>query len=166
MPGSLRPLETFLELLECTPSLRVLEARDPEGLPITEAVAAAIAGCDGTLDFIGYGFAENFDASLGIKQKTYPLKPMPLRVEARAYEYLILNCAVPMDEAGIKLLKSAYRALENSGELIVLQPRHVNASAFLEWLRQSDFRAPNQIDLFDTHHLFTGKKMHMWGSGL
>jgi len=51
--------------------------------------------------------------------------------------------------------EGTYRKKENSDPYSIL---HI--------LENADFRAMNQIDIFENYHLVMAKKMHMWGNGL
>lgn len=86
------------------------------------------------------------------------------RTVAREYELLILNDILqsPLDQD--KLMKNAFKALENSGDLLVVAPSVEGIAARLETF---GFVAINEIETDDeTKVLISAKKMHGWGHGL
>ena len=66
-----------------------------------------------------------------------------------------------------EILKSLYKALENSGNIIILE-KIINDNKYeiLEMLENVGFQAPNAIELFDDILILTAKKMHHWDNGL
>ena len=66
-----------------------------------------------------------------------------------------------------RMLKNAYMTLANAGQIIIIEKKGVIQTALLkEYLQKHEFRAPNEIDLFEEYDLVIAKKMHMWGNGL
>ncbi|GEM_PF-472573 len=92
-------------------------------------------------------------------QKTLKLTP-------RAYEYVVLVDI--LDGTNSEYLKELYHSLENSAHIIVLSKKSnlIDAYYIKELLDSNDFRAANEIDIFDDYYLVTAKKLHMWGAGL
>ncbi|WP_418187032.1 hypothetical protein [Aliarcobacter lanthieri] len=86
---------------------------------------------------------------------------------ARAYEYIILSNILSFCGNQEEILKSHYKALENSGNIIILEKiSNDNKYEILDLLENIGFQAPNTIELFDDILIFTAKKMHHWGYGL
>ena len=90
-----------------------------------------------------------------------------LRATAREYEYIILGDILSYCPNRDKILKLMYKAIENSGNIIILEKKsNNNQEEILTLLDDLGFMASNNIDLFEEYHLFTAKKMHHWGNGL
>ena len=65
------------------------------------------------------------------------------------------------------LLRIAYTTLANTADVVIMEKKGVmDVEATKELLEKFEFRAPNAIDVLDTHDLVMAKKMHMWGNGL
>jgi len=86
---------------------------------------------------------------------------------AREYEYIVLSDVLSYCKNQEEILKSLYKALENSGNIIILE-KIINDNKYeiLEMLENVGFQAPNAIELFDDILIFTAKKMHHWDNGL
>ncbi|MFA7084271.1 MAG: hypothetical protein WC141_07040 [Arcobacteraceae bacterium] len=95
-------------------------------------------------------------------------KEIKLNGVAREYEYIILSNVLKECSNKDKVLQLMYRALENSGNIIIVEEKSkCNEDEIKELLDKAQFLAMNNIDdLFETYHCFTAKKMHMWGNGL
>lgn len=89
------------------------------------------------------------------------------RLTAREYEYAVVcDCVEKLQDAD-RFIQEVYHSLENSANIIVISKKeNSDIYALTDILDRNDFRAVNQIDIFDKFHLVTGKKMHMWGNGL
>ncbi|WP_418184581.1 hypothetical protein ACNSOS_06085 [Aliarcobacter vitoriensis] len=86
---------------------------------------------------------------------------------ARVFEYIVLSNILSYCTNKEKILKSHYKALENSGNIIILEKiSNDNRYEILDMLENLGFQAPNTIELFDDVLIFTAKKMHHWGYGL
>ncbi|MCG3669681.1 hypothetical protein [Aliarcobacter butzleri] len=86
---------------------------------------------------------------------------------ARVYEYIVLSDILSYCENKEEILKSHYKALENSGNIIILEKiSNDNRYEILDMLEEIGFQAPNAIELFNEVLIFTAKKMHHWGYGL
>ena len=89
------------------------------------------------------------------------------RLTAREYEYAVVCDCVEKLQNVDKFIQEIYHSLENSANIIVISKKeNSDIYALTDILDRNDFRAVNQIDIFDKFHLVTGKKMHMWGNGL
>ena len=56
-----------------------------------------------------------------------------------------------------------YQALESEKKVL---PIFIFDEDILDLLENIGFQAPNCIELFDEHYIFTAKKMHHWDNGL
>ncbi len=90
-----------------------------------------------------------------------------LKATAREFEYIILGDIISYCKNQEEILKLMYKALENSGNIIILEKiSNDNRYEILDLLENIGFQAPNCIDLFDDVYIFTAKKMHHWDNGL
>ena len=90
-----------------------------------------------------------------------------LRASAREYEYVVLGNILSFCPNQEMILKLMYKSLENSGNIIILEKiSNNNRYEILDLLENIGFQAPNCIELFDEHYIFTAKKMHHWDNGL
>lgn len=90
-----------------------------------------------------------------------------LRASAREYEYVVLGNILSFCPNQEMILKLMYKALENSGNIIILEKiSNNNKYELLDLLENIGFQAPNCIELFDDIYIFTAKKMHHWDNGL
>ena len=90
-----------------------------------------------------------------------------LRATAREYEYIVLSDILSLCKNQEKILKLMYKAIENSGNIIIIENiSNDNRYEILDLLENIGFQAPNCIELFDDVYIFTAKKMHHWDNGL
>ena len=90
-----------------------------------------------------------------------------LKATAREFEYIVLGDILSFCKNQETILKLMYKALENSGNIIILEKiSNDNRYELLELLENIGFQAPNCIELFDDVYIFTAKKMHHWDNGL
>ena len=90
-----------------------------------------------------------------------------LKATAREFEYIVLGDILSFCKNKETLLKLMYKALENSGNIIILEKiSNDNKYELLDLLENVGFQAPNCIELFDDVYIFTAKKMHHWDNGL
>lgn len=90
-----------------------------------------------------------------------------LRATAREFEYIVLGDILSNCSNQEMILKLMYKALENSGNIIILEKiSNNNKYELLDLLENIGFQAPNYIELFDDIYIFTAKKMHHWDNGL
>jgi len=145
-----KSLELFSSLFDDVPNLAVLHINNRVDFlnPIIENI---VKQSDGKLDF------KNFTDEKSLK----------LRVAPREYEYIILGDILDSCDNKINLLKMYYTALENSANIIILVKKSKNnVEEIKSLLEESNFRAANDIDIFEDYMMITAKKMHMWGNGL
>ena len=90
-----------------------------------------------------------------------------LKATAREFEYIVLGDILSFCKNQETILKIMYKALENSGNIIILEKiSNDNRYELLDLLENVGFQAPNCIELFDDVYIFTAKKMHHWDNGL
>ncbi len=90
-----------------------------------------------------------------------------LKATAREFEYIVLGNIFSSCADQEIILKLMYKALENSGNIIILEKiSNNNRYELLDLLEKVGFQAPNCIELFDDTYIFTAKKMHHWDNGL
>lgn len=90
-----------------------------------------------------------------------------LKATAREFEYIVLGNILSFCKNQETILKLMYKALENSGNIIILEKiSNDNKYELLNLLENVGFQAPNCIELFDDVYIFTAKKMHHWDNGL
>ena len=90
-----------------------------------------------------------------------------LKATAREFEYIVLGNIISSCPNYEMILKLMYKALENSGNIIILEKiSNDNKYEILDTLENIGFQAPNCIELFDHVYIFTAKKMHHWDNGL
>ena len=90
-----------------------------------------------------------------------------LKATAREYEYIVLGNILTYCSNQEAILKLMYKAIENSGNIIILEKiSNDNRYELLDLLENIGFQAPNCIELFDDTYIFTAKKMHHWANGL
>ena len=90
-----------------------------------------------------------------------------LKATAREFEYIVLGNIFSSCGDQEIILKLMYKALENSGNIIILEKiSNDNRYELLDLLEKVGFQAPNCIELFDDTYIFTAKKMHHWDNGL
>ncbi len=79
----------------------------------------------------------------------------------REFEIVII-----LNIADFKTYKDCYHSLENSGNvIIVLDKAKFELQRIFELLEEIDYRAANNIDIFENFYVVAAKKMHMWGNG-
>ena len=90
-----------------------------------------------------------------------------LKATAREFEYIVLGDILSFCKNQETILKLMYKALENSGNIIILEKiSNDNKYELLDLLENIGLQAPNCIELFDDVYIFTAKKMHHWDNGL
>ncbi|MBL3519679.1 hypothetical protein H0A43_04285 [Arcobacter lanthieri] len=128
----------------------------------------SILHIDKNLDLVNSTLEEISEKNQG-KIKYIPFKDenSAKLTTARAYEYIVLSNILSFCGNQEEILKSHYKALENSGNIIILEKiSNDNKYEILDLLENIGFQAPNTIELFDDILIFTAKKMHHWGYGL
>lgn len=90
-----------------------------------------------------------------------------LKASAKEFEYIVLGDILSYCKEQKQILQLMYKALENSGNIIILENKnHDNKYQILDLLEECGFTAQNNIELFDDYFLITAKKLHNWDNGL
>ncbi|QKJ21523.1 hypothetical protein [Poseidonibacter lekithochrous] len=145
-----KELELFKELFADYPNIAILHVDNSLNL-VNDALEEVRSKCEGQIKYIK--FENEPDARL--------------RATAREYEYIILGDILSHCPNKDKILKLMYKAIENSGNIIILERKsNNNKDEILSLLDDLGFMASNSIDLFEEFYIFTAKKMHHWGNGL
>lgn len=145
-----KELELFKELFTDYPNIAILHVDNSLNL-VNDALEEVRSKCEGQIKYIK--FENEPDARL--------------RATAREYEYIILGDILSHCPNKDKILKLMYKAIENSGNIIILERKsNNNKDEILSLLDDLGFMASNSIDLFEEFYIFTAKKMHHWGNGL
>jgi len=145
-----KELKLFKELFTDCPNIAILHINNSLNL-INDALEEVRLANDGNIKYIE--FEKESDARL--------------RATAREYEYIILGDILSQCPNKDKILKLMYQAIENSGNIIILEKKsHGNKDEILTLLDELGFMASNTIELFEDYYIFTAKKMHHWGNGL
>lgn len=130
----------------------------------------AILHIDNNVEFIKSTIEEivnNSDGKLKYRKFDENFCKKVSMIGSREFEYIILSDILTKCEDKIKVLNSCYTALENSAQIIVMEKKgNLDPFTIKNLLDEVDFRAVNEIDIFDEYTLVMGKKMHMWGNGL
>lgn len=128
----------------------------------------SILHIDNNLDLINNTLEEIKEQNQGkIKYISFSDENSAKLSVARVFEYVVLSNILSYCKNQEEILKSHYKALENSGNIIILEKTsNDNRYEILDMLENIGFQAPNTIELFDDVLIFTAKKMHHWGYGL
>lgn len=145
-----KKLELFKELFADYPNIAILHVDNSLDL-VTNTLEQVREKNDGNIKYIK--FEDETSARL--------------RATAREYEYVILGDILSYCPNKDKILKLMYKAIENSGNIIILEKKtNDNLYELLELIENTGFQAVNNIDLFDEFNTITAKKMHHWDNGL
>ncbi|MFK2822184.1 hypothetical protein ACH5BK_04310 [Arcobacter sp. YIC-80] len=145
-----KKLELFKELFADYPNIAILHVDNSLDL-VTNTLEQVREKNDGNIKYI------KFEDETSAK----------LRATAREYEYVILGDILSYCPNKDKILKLMYKAIENSGNIIILEKKtNDNLHELLELIENTGFQAVNNIDLFDEYNTITAKKMHHWDNGL
>ncbi len=145
-----KELELFKNLFQEFPNIEILHISNKISF-LDSTLYEVVKALDGKLTYI------DFKDELSLKLKS----------SARDFEYIILSDILSYCQNKEKIVKTMYKALENSANIIVLEKKsHNNLEEIKELLEKNSFVAINHIDLFKEYNLITAKKLHMWGSGL
>jgi hypothetical protein len=108
------------------------------------------------------------DDSFGnlIIKQSHEIQPKNFRLQDRNFEYAIISDYLHLVENQDRFITSIYHSLENSAFIIILQKKeNMDINSMKELLDKNNFRAVNDINIFEKYHLVMGKKLHMWGAG-
>lgn len=157
----------FLELFHPQPGYKVLEATThADGL--TKAIADLMVPYNGRLSLALFpGEHHAFEVSEHLKSHSVPDLGKPFRSLPRDNDIVILDDLLHRHVHPERILRACYTTLANTGEVIIMAPKgEMDIPRLLEDLEKAEYRAANQIDIFEDQDLVMAKKMHMWGNGL
>ena len=143
-------LNLFKELFSSYTNISILHIDNSLGL-VDSALEEIRAQNEGNIKYISFVDEES----------------AKLKATAREFEYIVLGDILSFCKNQSMILKLMYKALENSGNIIILEKiSNDNKYELLDLLENIGFQAPNCIELFDDVYIFTAKKMHHWDNGL
>lgn len=143
-------LNLFKELFSPYTNISILHINNSLGL-VDSALEEIRAQNEGNIKYISFVDEES----------------AKLKATAREFEYIVLGDILSFCKNQETILKIMYKALENSGNIIILEKiSNDNRYELLDLLESVGFQAPNCIELFDDVYIFTAKKMHHWDNGL
>ena len=146
-------LSQFLELFRPLPGNSYLQVSTKKD-EITIALQDLLKSVDGELEVALYN-----DDNLAFSK--------PYRALPRSHDIVILQDVISKHQMPKMLLKTAYTALANTADIILLEKKGaMEIEEMKELLEEFEFRAINDIDILDGYNLVMAKKMHMWGNGL
>ncbi|MBE0498839.1 MAG: hypothetical protein IBX43_06295 [Campylobacterales bacterium] len=156
----------FLELVKLTPAARVLEVSSHAD-ELSLALAEHLSTAGGELHLQLYPGIHQIPLFEHVKAKELTNFSVPFQGAAREYATVILRDVLDLHEHPDRLVKIAYKVLLNASELIIVQKKStMELEQMLKFMHQNEFRAANDIDIFEEYYVVVGKKMHMWGNGL
>lgn len=142
-------LELFKTLFDNSPNLAILHINN-DCNEITEELQ----------DIVDNSFGE-----LTVKE-FHQIQPNNFRLKDRNFEYAIISNCLHLIENQNRFITGVYHSLENSAFIIILQKKDtMDIDSIKELLDQNNFRAVNDINIFQKYHLVMAKKLHMWGAG-
>ena len=95
----------------------------------------------------------------------HQIQPNTFRLKDRNFEYAIISDCLHLVENKDRFITGVYHSLENSAFIIILQNKgNMTPHQMIELLDKNNFRAVNDINVFDKYHLVMAKKLHMWGA--
>ena len=145
-----KELLEFNSLIQDSPSLALLQ------------VGEGIDKITSSLQFIATRNSGTIDTKL-----SDDINCEKFRLTSREYEYAILINSLNICEDKKKFLDVVYHALENSAQIILIEDKNnSNISEMIKLLDEANYRAANDIDIFEDYNLVMAKKLHMWGNGL
>jgi len=156
----------FLELVHLTPATRVLEISSHAD-ELSVALAEHLQTVEGEFHLQLYPGSHNIPTLDNVKSGEVKDFNSPFRAIAREYSAIILRDVLDAHKFPDRIVKATYKSLLNATELIIVQKKgSMSIDEMKEFLDANEFRAANEIDIFEDYHVVVGKKMHMWGNGL
>ena len=156
----------FLELIHLTPATRVLEISSHAD-DLSVALAEHLQTVEGEFHLQLYPGSHNIPTLDNVKSGEVKDFNSPFRAIAREYSAIILRDVLDAHKFPDRIVKATYKSLLNATELIIVQKKgSMSIEKMKEFLDTNEFRAANEIDIFEDYHVVVGKKMHMWGNGL
>ncbi|MEA3374466.1 MAG: hypothetical protein U9Q62_12345 [Campylobacterota bacterium] len=166
-PSQKKEHREFLELFHPQPGYKLLEVTTHADA-LTQLLIDFLIPYDGRLSLSLFpGEHQHFEASEHLKLHTVPDFAKPFRALPRDNDIVILHDVFHRHTSPERILKACYTTLANTGEVIITVPKgEMDIVKMYEDLEKSEYRAANQIDIFEEYDLVMAKKMHMWGNGL
>jgi len=156
----------FLELIHLTPATRVLEVSSHAD-EISLSLAKHLETVDGEFHLQLYPGIHNIPDLKNVKYGEVKDFNSPFRAIAREYSAIVLRDVLDIHKFPDRIIKACYKSLLNATELIIVQKKEtMDIEKMKEFLDNNEFRAANEIDIFEDSYVVVGKKMHMWGAGL
>ncbi len=156
----------FLELIHLTPATRVLEISSHAD-DLSQALAEHLQTVEGEFHLQLYPGLHNVPEMANVKFGDVKDFNSPFRAIAREYSAIVLRDVLDAHKFPDRIIKATYKSLLNATELIIVQKKgSMSIEKMKEFLDSNEFRAANEIDIFEDYHVVVGKKMHMWGNGL
>ena len=144
-----KELELFKTLFDNSPNLAILNINNNCN-EISQTLQAIV---------------DNSFGELTLKE-FHQIQPNNFRLQDRNFEYAIISDCLHLIENKNRFITNIYHSLENSAFIIVLQKKDtMDINTLKELLDQNNFRAVNDINIFEKYHLIMAKKLHMWGAG-
>ncbi len=142
-------VELFKSLFENSPNLAVLNVNN---------------NCDDIKDILE-DIVESSFGELTVKEFDQ-LNSKEFRLKDRNFEYAILSNTLNHIENVDRFITGVYHSLENSAFIILIEDKKNSDLEFMkELLDKNNFRAVNDISIFQKYNLVMAKKLHMWGAG-
>ena len=156
----------FLELIHLTPATRVLEVSSHAD-DLSKALALHLETVGGEFHLQLYPGSHNIPQMDNVKSGEVKDYNSPFRAIAREYSAIVLRDVLDQHKFPDRIVQATYKSLLNATELIIVQKKEsMSIDAMKEFLDNNEFRASNEIDIFEDYFVVVGKKMHMWGAGL
>lgn len=144
-----REFELFKTLFESSPNLAILHLHD---------------NCDSVQSYL-QKIVQSTNGELTTKEFK-SIEPNQFRLKDRNFEYAIISDCLHKIESLDRFITNIYHSLENSAFIILLQKKEtMSCEEMKELLDRNNFRAVNDIAIFEEYFLVMAKKLHMWGAG-
>jgi hypothetical protein len=157
----------FLQLFHPQPGYKLLEVTTQAGT-LTRLLHTFLQPYHGRLAVALYPGEHDLPTpSDSLKIHTVDSFSKPFRALPRDNDIVILNDLLDHHAFPERILKAVYTTLANTGEVIIMAPKgSMDIEALMILLEKTEYRAANQIQVFEDFDLVMAKKMHMWGNGL
>ena len=144
-----KEFELFRSLFDNSPNIAILNVN--KGCEeISQELSSIVKDCNGEFTL------KQFDE----------IDPERFRLKDRNFEYAVIsNCLNDINDKD-RFISGVYHSLENSAFIILIEPKgNSDISSMIELLDKNNFRAANDINIFEKYNLVMAKKLHMWGAG-
>ncbi len=150
-------LKQFLELFNPYPGSHYLQVTTKVD-ETTQALSDLMQSSNSEFSLVVYGKSQEDHK----KQFDQPFRALP-----RSCDIIIFKDFFHLHKNPKGVLKIAYTALANAGEIIIMQEKGtMDREVTLSLLEEFEFRSQNYIDVLPEYDLVMAKKLHMWGNGL